>query len=123
MTAIKLPNLTTMLAKREEELGTTDRFEWAATPDHTFSILDPRVMTDEQRDELAILRRDLNEGLLLPSEFGEAFLDMYLGDQVEDFLEVGGTPEILTELISAYVEQMDPTRRSSRNTRPRSKRR
>lgn len=123
MSTIKIPSLDTMLAKREEELGSKDRFDWAASEDITFSILDPRLMTDDQRDELALLRRDLESGEILPSEFADGYLEMYLDDQVDEFLDVGGTSAILTEVISAYVEQMDPTRRSSRTTRRRSKRR
>lgn len=123
MSNIKIPSLDTMLGKRQEELGTTDRFDWAASEDLTFSILDPRLMPDEQRDELALLRRDLQDGEILPSEFNAGFLEMYLDDQVDAFLSAGGTTDILTDVIRTYAEQMDPTRRSSRNIRRQSKRR
>lgn len=129
-TARKLDSLDQLKAKRAETLGSDDCFPWEASADLTLQIKDPRVADVEWRDELAILRTQLEDGELLPSEFRDEMLELYLGedatgvpDQVAAFTEAGGTSEILGEVIESWVEQSDPTRTSSRSSRRQSKRR
>lgn len=129
-TARKLQSLDQMKAKRAEELGSEDCFPWEATESLTLQIKDPRLADVEWRDELAILRTQLEDGEILPSQFRDEMLELYLGEgytgvagQVEAFTEAGGTSEILGEVIESWVEQSDPTRTSSRSTRRQSRRR
>lgn len=129
-TARKLDSLDQMKTKRAETLGSEDCFPWEASESLTLHIKDPRMADVEWRDELAILRTQLEDGDILPSEFRDEMLNLYLGedytgvaDQVELFTEAGGNSEILGEVIESWVEQSDPTRKSSRSTRRQSKRR
>lgn len=126
----KLASLDQMKAKRAEELGSEDCFPWEASETLTLHIKDPRIADIEWRDELAILRTQLEDGKILPSDFRYEMLDLYLGEdytgvsgQVDAFTEAGGTSEILGEVIEAWVDQTDPTRTSSRSTRRNVKRR
>ncbi|MFN7241691.1 MAG: hypothetical protein ACK4M5_00310 [Dietzia cercidiphylli] len=129
-TARKLASLDQLKAKRAESVGSEECFPWEASDSLTLQIKDPRIADVEWRDELAILRTQLEDGEILPSEFRDEMLELYLGEehtgvvgQVEAFTEAGGTSEILGEVIESWVEQSDPTRTSSRSTRRQSKRR
>lgn len=128
--AAKVKSLSEMLATRKEALGSEDRFEWPVDDERSFLVRDPNMATEEWRDDLAQLGRDLKDGELLPSEFGRELLEMYLDDQTDDYLAlfegmsdpVTTARELLTDAVKSWVEQTDPTPQSSRATRRRSKR-
>lgn len=125
--ARKLESLDQMLAKRSEAIGSEDCFPWEASEDLTLQIKDPAVADIDWKDDLAILRQQLQNGEILPSQFQDEMLEMYLGEdhtgvagQIEAFLDAGGTSTILGKVVEAWT---DPTRTSSRSTRRQSKQR
>ena len=120
----KTINIDAMLAKREEELGSADRFPFIAKGE-TWQAVDPSLADDDWQNELDDLRADLDDDELTISEFRDALIDLYLGDeQAERFRAAGCEFRHLNAALEIYAEQKaDPTRRSSRSTRRRSKRR
>ncbi|GLB62662.1 hypothetical protein NCCP2495_05400 [Dietzia sp. NCCP-2495] len=129
--AAKVTPLSEMLATRKEALGTEDRFDWPVDDEKSFQVRDPRMASEAWRDELVQLGRDFEDGELLPSEFSRELIEMYLDDQTDDYLALfegmsdpaSTARELLTDAVKSWVEQTDPTQKSSRATRRRSKQR
>ena len=134
--AAKITPLSEMLAKRRETLGSETRFEWPVDDDKSFWVLDPKLATDEWRDEFAQLQQDFQDGKVLPSDFHRTAIEMLLdeGDDTEqsdDYIAMfDGFPspiqaasDLLMETMRSWTEQTDPTRQSSRSTRRNVKRR
>ena len=121
----KVQNLSEMLAKRKEELGSTTRFEVPWDDNKSFWLLDPTLASDEWRDEFFQLQRDFKDGELLPSEFYRTFIEMLLDDDDHDQSDelialYEGLPSPLQEAGSALMQviqermnKADPTRKSS----------
>lgn len=133
--AAKITNLSEMLAKRREELGSETRFEWPLDDEKSFHVLDPRLASDDWRDEFAQLQQDFKESKLLPSEFHRTMIEMLLDDdefdQSEEYMDLfeefqspmQAASELLMETMTSWTKQTDPTRPSSRSTRRNSKQR
>lgn len=135
--AAKVQKLSEMLAKRREVIGSETRFEWPVDDDLSFQVLDPRLASDEWRDDFSELGRRFKDSELTPSEFSEDIIAMFLDDedeglhQSEDYLALfeslpsplQAARELLQEAVQSWTEQTDPTRTSSRSTRRSSKRR
>ena len=135
--AAKVQKLSEMLAKRREELGSTNRFEWPVDDKKSFSVLDPNLASDEWKDDLSDLGRRFQDNKISPSEFSEEVIEMYLDDPDEGLDQSGAyldlfkdfpspltaARDLLQEAVQSWVEQTDPTRGSSRSTRRSSKRR
>lgn len=131
----KVQNLSEMLAKRKEELGSDTRFEWPVDDKKSFWVLDPKCATDDWNDEFAQLQQDFRDGEVLPSDFQRAAIEMLLDDdkydQADEYIAMfDGFPspmqaasELLMETLRSWTEQTDPTRTSSRSTRRNAKRR
>lgn len=133
----KVQNLSEMLAKRKEELGSDTRFEWPVDDERSLHVLDPRLASDEWRDEFADVTRRFQENRMTPSEYSEDIIMMFLDDddegihQSDDYLDMfDGVPsplmaarELLQSAVQSWTEQTDPTRTSSRSTRRNAKRR
>lgn len=133
--AAKITNLSEMLAKRREELGSETRFEWPLNDEKSFHVLDPRLASDEWRDEFSQLRQDFQDGKVLPSEFHHTIIEMLLDgddfDQADEYIDLfeefpsplQAASELLMETMNSWTSQTDPTRPSSRSTRRNSKQR
>lgn len=133
--AAKITNLSEMLAKRREELGSETRFEWPLNDEKSFHVLDPRLASDDWRDEFSQLQQDFQAGKKLPSEFHIAIIEMLLDDdefdQSEEYIDLfeefpsplQAASELLLEAMNSWTKQTDPTRPSSRSTRRNSKQR
>ncbi|MCY1656368.1 hypothetical protein OVA21_03920 [Dietzia sp. SL131] len=117
-------DIDAMLAKREEVVGSADRFPFIALGE-TWWCIDPRLADDSLQYDLEDLRDDLDDGEIDSSEFRTALIDLYLGDeQGEKFRATGGQMKHINAALEAYADtQADPTRRSSRATRRRANRR
>ena len=113
-----------MLAKREEVVGSKDRFPFVVFGE-TWWCLDPRLADDELQDELTDLRDDLDDGEIDSREFRTLLIDLYLGEeQGEKFRTAGGQVRHLNAALQAYADTAaDPTRKSSRASRRQSRRR
>lgn len=106
-----------------------DRFIWRVDPSATdgqqFMILNPFMLDDEQRDQLAILQKDARDGEILPSELNREMLDIYVADEeLEDFEELAESGDmsaaaLLGMILEEFREKHSPTRRTSsrRSTR------
>lgn len=113
-------DLDAIAAKREEEIGSADSFPFVYKG-RTWQCLDPLLHDDETK-------RELQE---LDTEDLDGFLDIYLGDQVADFKELGGGTSQVNAAIKIWIDYntddsgSGPTRRttSSNRTQRRSKRR
>lgn len=129
--AAKVTKLSEMLAKRRETLGSDTRFEWPVDDEKSFQVLDPRLASDEWRDDFSDLGSRFREGLITPSEFSEDVIAMFLDDedadlcQSDDYLALfeeipsplSAARELLQEAVQSWTGQTDPTRKSSRSTR------
>lgn len=117
-------DIDAMLAKREETIGSKDRFPFVVLGE-TWWCLDPRLSDDSFQDELTELRDDLDEGEIDSVEFRTELIDLYLGDeQGEKFRAAGGQVKHLNAALEAYADTAaDPTRKSSRASRRQSRRR
>ena len=135
--AAKVTPLSEMLATRKESVGSETRFEWPVDDEKSFLVLDPRLATDEWRDELSDLGRRFQRNEIAPSECSEEIIAMYLDDeddgldQSEEYIalfEAFESPlstarDMLQQAVQSWSEQTDPTQKSSRATRRQSKRR
>lgn len=133
--AAKVTHLSEMLAKRREELGSDTRFEWPVDDEKSFYVLDPRMATDEWRDEFAQMQQDFQDGNVLPSDFHRTIIEMLLdGDEIEQSEEyirmfedfrspIQDASDLLMKTLKSWTEQTDPTQPSSRSARRNSKRR
>lgn len=116
-------DIDAMLAKREEEIGSTDRFPFIARQG-TWWAIDPSLASDEWQDQLDDLNADKEDGAITAADYRQELIDLYLGEKAEEFREAGGELKHLNAALEIYVGQkQDPTRGSSRSTRRRSKRR
>ena len=133
--AAKITPLSEMLAKRRETLGSETRFEWPVDDEKSFWVLDPKLATDEWRDEFAQLQQDVRDGTIMPSDFHQTVIEMLLdddereqsGEYIAMFAEfpspIQAASDLLMETMRSWSEQTDPTRQSSRSTRRNVKRR
>ena len=135
--AAKVQKLSEMLAKRREELGSSNRFEWPVDDEKSFWVIDPRVAPDEWTDDMSDLVRKVQDNEIAPSDYLETYISMYLDDDDEGLEQSGdyiamfdgfasplrAARDLLEETVAAHNEQTDPTRPSSRSTRRSSKRR
>lgn len=128
-------NLDAILAKREEEVGSRDRFPFVFGG-KTWWAMDPTLADDAWQDELHDLGMEEDEdGNLIESDDVDtvAIAEHYLGvDQWKKFVEAGGQSSYFLHALRIHAEQSTgkdsegrPTRRSrsSRATRRQSKRR
>lgn len=110
-------DLDDIAAKREEELGSADRFPFVYK-EQEWDCLDPLELDDDQKRELqGIDDKDLDGALIF-----------YLGEeQAERFVEAGGTTTKLTKALDMWIahnrDEKGPTRpgRSSNRKLRRSK--
>jgi hypothetical protein len=118
-------DLDAMLAKREEEVGSPDRFPFTFKGE-TWWGLDPILASDEWKDEL---REISNDEDVTPADVAEH----YLGEeQWARFVAAGGSSGLWSQALSQYLDNQrsadesgDPTRarrsfnRSQRRQKPR----
>ena len=124
---MRLSGIDALQAKHEELTGSKDRFVWKTDPHSDkspqFSILHPVLMAPEDQDDVEQLRQDANEGVLLPSEFREEFLRMFLGEDHDRFVKLCADKDVdafrlLRKVLEEVSEQSGPTRnRSGRRSR------
>ncbi|OZE35603.1 MULTISPECIES: hypothetical protein [unclassified Rhodococcus (in: high G+C Gram-positive bacteria)] len=112
-------DLDAIAAKREEEIGSRDKFPFVFKGE-TWQCLDPLILDDDQKSELQELDNDDLEGYVL----------FFLGDeQAQKFWEMGGGSAQVANAQRLWVEhntdESGPTRRtpSSNRMQRRSKRR
>jgi hypothetical protein len=113
-------DLDAIEAKRIEEVGSATHFPFGYK-ERIWQCMDPLVMTDDDKIELQGIESDDLEG----------FVEFYLGDQAEEFVEVGGGTSQINAAIKIWLEMntdetgSGPTRptRSSNRTQRRSKQR
>lgn len=126
-----LKGFDAMIAKRAEATGTEDgrRFEVPGFG-RTWHLISPELASDEWNDKFAELQSDLQGGYISLADFREDYVDLMLGDEADDFLDAADEADIdpvslLNWALEEYSEERkkNPTSRSSRSTRRRSKRR
>ncbi|WP_458681953.1 hypothetical protein [Prescottella equi] len=124
-----------ILAKREEEVGSRDRFPMVFAG-QVWQIVDPTLADDEWRDELADIgvEEDEDGNLIEPDDVDPVLIvEHYLGaEQWEKFVAAGGQSAYVLRALKIHVDRQTdkdadgrPTQRSrsSRAIRRRSKRR
>lgn len=88
-------DLDDIAAKRQEELGSADRFPFVYKSE-TWWCLDPLELDDDQKRELQATD---------PADL-DAVLDFYLGvDQAEKFVEAGGTTSKLVQALNIWQQR------------------
>lgn len=118
-----------ILAKREEEVGSRDKFPFVFGG-KTWWVVDPTLADDDWRDELQELGLDEDgDEDIDPVEIAEHYLG---ADQWEQFVAAGGRSAYVLQALKIHVERQTDTdaegrptqrSRSSRAIRRRSKRR
>lgn len=123
--AKQLSGFEKLKAKQSELNGGApgDRFIWRVDPTSAegqqFQILNPFMLDEAQRDEVALLRQQARTGEILPSELGREMLDIYIDDDerddFEELAESGGIipADLLNMILEEFQEKHSPTRRSS----------
>lgn len=122
-------NLDAMLAKRREAVGDAKGFP-VEFGGKTFYFTAPELASSDFNDRFDELQRDVQDGLMTAKDVRAEFLDMFLGEQADEFAalcekeKVDPTPIILyavQEHNEAVAE--NPTQMRSRNSRKPVKRR
>lgn len=121
----QLSGFEKLKAKRSELNGGApgDRFIWRVDPTaedgQKFEILNPFMLDDDAKDDLAIIEKSYEDGELLPSELNREMLDFYLLDEERDDFEAladSGDMQastLLGMILEEFKEKNSPTRKTS----------
>lgn len=121
----QLSGFEKLKAKRSELNGGApgDRFIWRVDPTaedgQKFAILNPFMLDDDAKDDLALIDKQYEDGELLPSELNREILDFYLLDEERDDFEAladSGDMEastLLGMILEEFKEKNSPTRKTS----------
>ena len=119
-----------LIAQRRDAVGTDGRTVPIEGFGHTWQVAVPTLQSSEWNDRFQDLVDDVAEGVVSTADYRQELADLLLGEQAEAFTtaaEKEGVDPImllnwaLRKITDDAVE--NPTRPSSRNTRPRAKRR
>ena len=125
-----LASFDDLIAQRRDAIGADGRtvpFEGFGT---TWQLAAPNLQSSEWNDRFQNLIEDASDGVISTADYRREMADLLLGDKADDFItaaEKEGVDPLM--LLNWAVQKMaddsqeNPTRPSSRNTRPRAKRR
>lgn len=125
-----LASFDDLIAQRRDAIGADGRtvpFEGFGT---TWQLAAPNLQSSEWNDRFQDLIEDASDGVISTADYRREMADLLLGDKAGDFIaaaEKEGVDPLM--LLNWAVQKMaddsleNPTRPSSRNTRPRAKRR
>lgn len=125
-----LASFDDLIAQRRDAIGADGRtvpFEGFGT---TWQLAAPNLQSSEWNDRFQDLIEDASDGVISTADYRREMADLLLGDKADDFItaaEKEGVDPLM--LLNWAVQKMaddsreNPTRPSSRNTRPRAKRR
>lgn len=120
-----------LVEKRREEIGGDGKSFVISDFGKDWHIAIPELQTAEWNDQLSELRTDVQEGYISQDQFRDEYLDLFLGEQAEEFVvavleNLDMDPlSVLTLALTkqAEVSVKNPTRPGSRNIRRQQKRR
>lgn len=125
-----LASFDDLIAQRRDAIGADGRtvpFEGFGT---TWQLAAPNLQSSEWNDRFQDLIEDASDGVISTADYRREMADLLLGGKADDFIaaaEKEGVDPLM--LLNWAIEKMaddsleNPTRPSSRNTRPRAKRR
>lgn len=126
----ELASFDDLIAKRREAVGGSGSTFPVPGFGKTWHVAAPDLQSAEWSDRHAELLQDAQDGYISTAEFREKMLELYLADQADDFAAAcdkeGMDPFMLVQdAVAAYgaFREENPIRPSSRNGRPRAKRR
>lgn len=114
-----------LVEKRKEELGGDGKSFTITDFGRDWHIAIPDLQSAGWNDDLAALRVDVQEGYISQDAFRDEYLDMFLGDQADDFAEaviehLDMDPlSVLTMALNKQAKDAakNPTQRGSRSIR------
>lgn len=120
-----------LVEKRREEIGGDGKSFVISDFGKDWHIAIPELQTAEWNDQLSELRTDVQEGYISQDQFRDEYLDLFLGEQAEEFVvavleNLDMDPlNVLTLALTKQAEESakNPTRPGSRNIRRQQKRR
>lgn len=122
-------DLTAMLEKRREVLGSKDKFE-VTINDKSFFMVAPEIASEEWNEQFDNLNDDIADGVIARDDFRAEFFEMLLGDQSEEFQEEVRAQNVdpfifATWALKEHANEVGKTqsRMSSNRSQRRSKRR
>lgn len=129
-----LEGFDALIAKRREAVGGSGKTFTMPGFGRDWELMAPELASAAWNDRFTELQQDVRDDAISTSDFRTEFCELILGDQAADFMDAcdaamdgeGIDPiDLLTWAMSEHREkvQENPTRSSSRNNRPRAKRR